>query len=288
MPRNALSQCVLQRHLQVIFSRTTNNLDVGTSAVHDEPRKRSFSQSDRQSEQDVDTFKGRLLGVEDSLIAAVLPSSSLPQLHRGNDREVDSFKGRLLGVEDGLIDAIGSESCPDHLNKQRALESSTTFPCYLQAEVRALKRRSLRSRKGPNNVRKLPAQQDSEASTGSLVSPKRVSDSSHPHPGPSSHRRDSIGSDLDEARGTYTTCPRRSIEIEHAAIGYTTLTMPPANMSSPSTIESDLPEVIDTPTRLDDVVVDSMMLQRSDNDPMLGTWDLSSWRTLEHTLGDLF
>lgn len=283
MPRNTLPQSVLQRHLQVIFSQTTNNLDVGTSAVQCKPRKRSFSQFDHGSEKDVDTYKGRLLGVEDSLIAAVLASPSLPQVHRDDDREVDSFKGRLLGVEDGLIDAIGSDSCPDHSIKQRTLESSTTFPCYLQAEVRAPKRLSLRSSKEPKNVRKLNAQQDPKASAGSLVSPKRVSDSSHRHPGSNNHRRDSIGSDLDEARGTYTTCPRRSIETEHAATGYTSS----ATLSSPPTIESDLPEVIDTPTDLDDIVVDSMMLQRSDDDPMLGTWDLSNWRTLEFTLSDL-
>jgi hypothetical protein len=271
----------------VIFSQTTNNLDVGTSAVQCKPRKRSFSQLDHESEQDVDTFKGRLLGVEDSLIAAVLPSPSLPQVHRDNDREVDSFKGRLLGVEDGLIDAIGSESCPDHPTKQRPLKSSATFPWYLQAEVKAPKRPSLRSRKKPNNVRKLLAQQDSEASAAFLVSAKRVTDSSHPHPGISNHRRGSIGSDLDEARGTYTTCPRRSIEIEYAATGYTNIAMQSAILSSPSTIESDLPEVIDTATDLDDIVLDSMMLQRSDDDPMLGTWDLSNWRTLEVTLSDL-
>jgi hypothetical protein len=45
--------------------------------------------------------------------------------------------------------------------------------------------------------------------------------------------------------------------------------------------------VTDTPRELDEVVVDSKMLGRSEDSPSIGTWDLSSWQTLEFTISDL-
>lgn len=38
---------------------------------------------------------------------------------------------------------------------------------------------------------------------------------------------------------------------------------------------------------LNAIVVDPMILERSDDDLVLGTWDLSNWRTLEFTMRDL-
>lgn len=115
MPREILPRSALHRHLQAISSQTTNTLDIATSAIHCKPRKRKFSQLDNESEEDVGTYRGKLLGVEDGLIAAVLlkPQEASPsQVYRDSDKEVCSFKGRLLGVEDGLIDAIEIESYP--------------------------------------------------------------------------------------------------------------------------------------------------------------------------------
>ena len=76
-----------------------------------------MSHFDGESEQDVDTFKGRLLGVEDGLILAVHPRPqewNRSEARCESDKDVDKFKGRLLGVEDGMIDAIMSEPCPGH------------------------------------------------------------------------------------------------------------------------------------------------------------------------------
>jgi hypothetical protein len=171
MPREILPHSVLQRNLQAISSQRANILDIATSAIHCKPRKRRFSQLDNDSEEDVDTFKGRLLGVEDSLILAVLfkPQEASPlQVYGDGDKEIDGFKGRLLGVEDGLIDAIVSESCPNYLSDQRILGSPDSFSWYSQAEVGMPESKSLRSRKASNDEFALSAQQDSRTSAGSL------------------------------------------------------------------------------------------------------------------------
>ena len=63
--------------------------------------------------------------------------------------------------------------------------------------------------------------------------------------------------------------------------------MPSIDEISPTRSESDLPEVTDTPTESDDIFMDSMMLERPDDDPSRGTWDLSNWWTLEFTMSDL-
>lgn len=171
MPREILPHSVLQQNLQAISSQTTNIVDIATSAIHRKPRKRRFSQLENESEQDVDTFKGRLLGVEDGLILAVLsePQEASPlQVYRDGDKEIDVFKGRLLGVEDRLIDAIVSEACPNYLSDQRVLGSPDSFSWYSQAEVGMPESKSLRSRKASNDEFALSAQQDSRTSAGSL------------------------------------------------------------------------------------------------------------------------
>lgn len=307
MPRDPRPQSVLQRHLQTIFSHTTNNLDVCTSAVQVRSRKRCFSQLDRESGQgqDIDQFKGRLLGVEDGLIAAVLPMSqelSVPQVHLERDKEVDKFKGRLLGVEDGLIDAIVSGSCPIEPDRQQHVKSSTTFPRYPRAEAGVPEIQLLQPRKRPSNILASPAERGRNASAGSPFP--------HSHSGYSntrcsnvdnedaaqdsaftnavSSRCDNIPSDDSVCNGTYSNRTWSPIETQHATTKYSILPIPAAYDSSPSTCESDMPEVTDASIELDGIVVDSIMLERSDDDLLLlGTWDLSNWRTLGFTMSDL-
>lgn len=290
MPREILPRSALHRHLQAISSQTTNTLDIATSAIHCKPRKRKFSQLDNESEEDVGTYRGKLLGVEDGLIAAVLlkPQEASPsQVYRDSDKEVCSFKGRLLGVEDGLIDAIESESYPIYRTTEPDTGSSTTSNWYLGAEVVMAERQSLRRRKGPNNFHALPAQQNSKASVGPLGFQAPMAHSSHRHPGFSDRRRCSIRSEDSEACDAHSPCPWRIMKFEDSTSAHNTLSEPSVHISSPSRSELDLPEGIDIPTELNDIVVDSIVLDKSDDDTSPGTWDLSSWRTLEFTLSDL-
>lgn len=294
MPRNIPPQSILQRHLQTILSQTTNNLDVGTSAFHDNPRKRNFAQLDHEHEhepeEDAHKFEGRLLGVEDDLIAAVLlkpQEASLSQVYRDSDTQVEIFKGRLLGVEDGLIDAIVSESYPGHEINQRDPEPANPLLWYSHPEYGLQEDQSLPARKEVNDVLTLSAQQGLKASAGSLGFHAPTSYPSHPHPGLSNHTRRSIDSEDGETRCTHAPCPWRSIELENATTRCDIPSMPSIDEISPTRSESDLPEVTDAPTESDDIFMDSMMLERPDDDPSRGTWDLSNWWTLEFTMSDL-
>ena len=194
MPRYNSPQHISQRQSQPRFSQPVADLDVGTSAVH-KPRKRSFSQFDRESGQDVGTFKGRLLGVEDDLISAVHPRPQewdRPQAHLESDKDVDKFKGRLLGVEDGMIDAIGSEPCLGHRNRQGTLGSSTNFPWYSQAEVRMPERQISRSTERTSDTLSFATHRHAKAFADSSTFHAPVSFSACLRPDLDNHKRDSI------------------------------------------------------------------------------------------------
>ena len=100
MAQIILPQSVLQRHLQALISRASSNSVSSTTAVHPNPGKRSFS-----------------------------------EVNRANDKDVDKFKGRLLGVEDGLIDAIMCEPYLDRATDQRVLEPLTSPLWYSQSRA---------------------------------------------------------------------------------------------------------------------------------------------------------
>jgi hypothetical protein len=68
---------------------------------------------------------------------------------------------------------------------------------------------------------------------------------------------------------------------------YNVPSIPPFPTSSPSTSDPDLPELLGTPEELDEIVVDTKMLEMSDDGPSLGVWNLSNWQTLEFTMSDL-
>ena len=130
-PRNASPPSVLQRHLQTLLDRHIIDKDVGTPAVLPKSQESSFPQVHRESNQDVNAFKDRLLGIDNGLIAAILSQPqdpNLPRLHCESNEDVDKFRGRLLGVEDGLIDAIVGEPSPGHPSSQRMLGASTLSP----------------------------------------------------------------------------------------------------------------------------------------------------------------
>lgn len=312
MQRYILPQPISQRQVQPKFSQPITDLDVGTSAVH-KPRKRSFSQFDRESEQDVDTFKGRLLGVEDDLILAVHPRPqewNRPQVHLESDKDVDKFKGRLLGVEDGMIDAIGSEPCLGHRNRQGALDSSHNFPWYSQAEVRMPERQLLLSTERTSDTLSFATHRHAKAFADSSTFQTPVSLSAHLHPDLGNHKRgsmvdsctaanpvlcpfevvsyhDSIGNDNRELNAQCSKCVWTPREPDYATALYDTPSNPTVQAPSPSMCEPDLPEAIDTPTELDEIIVDTKMIDRSVDELSLGTWDLSNWQTLEFTISDL-
>lgn len=312
MPRYILPQPVSQRQLQTIRSQPYTNLDVGTSAVH-RPFKRSFSQFGCESDQEVDTFKGRLLGVEDGLMLAILPrrrECDRPQAPCESDKEVDRFKGRLLGVEDGLIDAIVSESCNGHSNSQGALESASNFLWYSQMETGMPERKMLPSAKRPGDALALPTDQCPQAFAGSETFHATVSFPSNPYPCLNNHKRcsivdgytaahhtyhpsavdsrfDSIASNNGESFEQFPNRVWKPIDYDLATAVYSTPSTSSVLVPSPSTSDPDLLEVTDTPRELDEVVVDSKMLERSEDSPSIGTWDLSSWQTLEFTISDL-
>ena len=312
MPRYILPQHISQRQSQPRFSQPITDLDVGTSAIH-KPRKRSFSQFDCESEQDVGTFKGRLLGVEDDLILAVNPRPQEwdgSQAHFKSDKDVDKFKGRLLGVEDGMIDAIGSEPCLGHRTRQGALDSSKSFPWYSQAEFRMPERQILRSTEGTSDTVSFATHRHAKAFADSSTFHAPVSFSACLRPDLDNHKRDSIadednavtpashscavvshfnsiGSDISEPEVQYSKRDWILREPDVAQSFCDTPSMPSVQASSPSTCESYLPEATETPTDLNEILVDTKMLERSDDGPSLGTWDLSNWQTLEFTINDL-
>jgi hypothetical protein len=55
----------------------------------------------------------------------------------------------------------------------------------------------------------------------------------------------------------------------------------------PPTNKPELLEAVDPRKHLNDMVVNSVILKRSADAPLLGVWDLTNWRTLEFTMHDL-
>jgi len=312
MPRYILPQPVSRRELQTSCSQPGTGLDVGNSVIH-RPRKRSFSQFDRGSEQFLDTFKGRLLGVEDGLLLAVHPRHQKwdpPQAHCESNKDVNKFKGRLLGVEDGMIDAIVSEPHPGHRTRQGALGSPNNSTWYSQAKVGMPERQLVRSTKRNCDALALPTDRFSKASPSSSAFQKPVLLSSNQHLDSNNHKRcsivddytaahpvfrsctidshcNSVGNDNSDSDGQHAKCIWKPSDLEIATAVYSTPSVPYVWSSSPSTCEPDLPEAIDTPTDLDEIIVDTKTLEKPSNGPSLGTWDLSNWQTLEFTISDL-
>jgi hypothetical protein len=117
-----------------------------------------------------------------------------------------------------------------------------------------------------------------------------VSHSSRPHQVFSSYRQPSISSDENELHATYTDHVGSSTETGRDAAGKSTPLVLSAYASSPSTsgsCASDPPEATDMPADLNAIVIGPMMLERSKEDPILGTWDMSNQRTLEFTMSGL-
>jgi hypothetical protein len=219
-----------------------------------------------ESNGDVDAFKGRLLGVEDELIDALINGSytSPPTRQPAHEQSAssqassqpDHWKGRLLGAEEELIDALTSPS------ERRDSNVSQAY--------------------GPTGVRH-----------------------SHPDPQPESHRRGSIcavrsiwgsvevqdngiGHEIQEDGRMFnhrasvsTTLP----DMDHVETIHSTPTTRSLQSSSPLAIGSESPQVFATSIDPDSLVVDSIILERPGNISFLGTWDLNEWQA---TVGDLF
>lgn len=295
MPRYILPQPIPRRQSRTNCVQSITDSDVSTLAVH-KPRKRRLSHFDGESEQDVDTFKGRLLGVEDGLILAVHPRLqewNRPQARCESDKDVDRFKGRLLGVEDGMIDAIMSEPCPGHRTIQGALSSSNISPWYSQEKITLPEGQLLRSRRRTSDALALPTNRCPKASASSSAFQAPVSLSAYPHPDLGNHKQgsivddctaanpvicpfavathcDSIGNDNRESNSQYSKRVWTPREPDNTTDVYDTVSMPSMQASSPSTCEPDLPEAIDTPTELDELVVNTKMLERCDDGTSLG------------------
>lgn len=97
---------------------------------------------------------------------------------------------------------------------------------------------------------------------------------------------DSISSDDSELNGSCVGRVWKSIEDEHVTNDSAPST-PFSRNAPPSRVKSKMLEATDSPTELDDIVVDSIILERSADEPSLGTWDLSNWQTLEFTMSNL-
>jgi hypothetical protein len=171
MPQDIVQQSVLQRHLRALIYRTTDRSNVSTSAVHPKPRKRSFS-----------------------------------QVRHETDKDIDTFKGRLLGVEDGLIDAIKSEACPDPPAGRQTREYSTSSPWYSQAKAGTRGRRLLGSGEGLDDTLTLPAERYEHFSIGPECSGALGLHPPLPHPIIKDGRRCSIVDDNTAAHHIWCTC----------------------------------------------------------------------------------
>jgi len=275
MAQGALHQSVLQRHLQALTNRNLNQSNTGKLVVQSKPRKRSISQA-----------------------------------HHGNDKDLDTFKGRLPGVEDGLIDAIISDSSPDRPTGHHIRKASTSCTWYSQEKADFRKSRLRGSKEGLDVTLALPAERYADTSSAQDASGALEHHSPRAHPffegrkrcsivdkDTAAHHiwctcavasyRDSIGSDDSDSDDTCTKRAWRSIEVDHLASVHSVPTTPSSGIASPSTSEPEVLEALDIQEYVNDIVVDPVILERSSDDPSLGMWDLTNWRTLEFTMHDL-
>jgi hypothetical protein len=127
--RNPSHQSGPKRCLQTGESRKANCRSAGPSIIDPALQTSSSAQPVRDSDDtDVHTFKGRLLGVEDGLIDALINDppprrrligettptrTSTGSFHRNSQSNFEGLEAGLLGVDDRLVDAVALFAAQD-------------------------------------------------------------------------------------------------------------------------------------------------------------------------------
>jgi hypothetical protein len=124
--RNPSHQSGSRRRLQTVnFRKAGCRRSAGPAIIGPASRSSTFAPQIRDSDQDVHTFKGRLLGVEDDLIDALIddpiphrligetPIRTSTGSHQNSQSNFERLKARFLGVEDQPIDAIALPAAQD-------------------------------------------------------------------------------------------------------------------------------------------------------------------------------
>jgi hypothetical protein len=215
--------------------------------------------------------------------------------------DVDAFRGRLLGVEDELIDALINGSYTSPTTRQPAHEQwvnsqTTSQPYHSKGQSFRGEKELIHALTSP------PGRQDSKVSRACGPTESRHS---HPYSEPESYRRGSTcaagsiwgsvevqnnDSGHDVREGGTTSYHRASFsttlpEMDHIETTHSTPTTPSLQSSSPLANGSESPQVYATSIDPDSLVVDSIILERPGTVSFLGTWDLNDWQT---TVGDIF
>lgn len=264
--RITLPQSALLAHLRILMSRTTNSEQFGSSVVDfTRPGEPSFA-----------------------------------RMHGGNAKDVDTFKGRLLGVEDGLIDALTHEA--SHMFGKQEFECPTSNRWFSQPEQ---KQQLLRSERGLNETLALTTEEPSNPlfcpQPYELPAYPHADSKSHSRCGivdcnTSAHHilctcavtiyGDSIRRERSESDETL------AINFETpAAIDLTTEYSTPrttsSSISSPSISEPELSGAIEKSKEPDDFVVDPVLLEKPGGVALLGIWNMGDWQALEATMSNL-
>jgi hypothetical protein len=127
--RNPSHQSGPKQCLQTGESRKANCRSAGPSIIDPALQTSSSAQPVRDSDDtDVHTSKGRLLGVEDGLIDALINDppprrrligettptrTSTGSFHRNSQSNFEGLEARLLGVDDRLVDAVALLAAQD-------------------------------------------------------------------------------------------------------------------------------------------------------------------------------
>jgi hypothetical protein len=215
------------------------------------------------SYKDVDTFRGRLLGVEDELIDALVngsytkPATIEPAYEQPASFQTfsqpDLWEGRLLGVEEELINALISppESRDSRTSQPRV--SPWFHSCPPQSKPEGHSRYSTMW---------------STSAFDSIWRSVELEDNNIRH-----NNREEERLFHHKARVSTT-----STDIENFETIHSTPTTPSLHASSPLEADSESPEASVTSTDPEDLVMDSIILGQPGNVSLLGTWDLNDWQ----------
>jgi hypothetical protein len=214
------------------------------------------------SNRDVDTFRGRLLGVEDELIDALVqgsytkpaiiePAYEQPASSR-TFSQPDLWEGRLLGVEEELVNALISPPEPQDSRMSQALVPPGYHSC---PESR------------PESHRR-DSTMWSTTAFDSIWRSVEVEDNNIRHNNREEER-------LFHHKASVSTT---STDIEHFETTYSTPTTPSLHASSPLEADLESPGASVTSIDSEDLILDSIILEQPGNVSFLGTWDLNDWQ----------
>jgi hypothetical protein len=214
------------------------------------------------NQRDVDTFRGRLLGVEDELIDALIhgsytksaiiePAYEQPASSQ-NFSQPDLWEGRLLGVEEELINALMS---PPELRDLRMSQPHVPPGFHSCPESKAESHRrdsTMWSTSAFDSIWRSVEVQDNNIRHNNREEEKLF------------HHKTSVST--------------MSTDIEYFETIHSTPTTPSLHASSPLEADSESPGASVTSTDSEDLVMDSIILGQPGNVSFLGTWDLNDWQ----------